>query len=103
MLGDEAAEVVALQGQPDDALHRVPQRRQWIGAWGERGLRRRLAAVVVVAGVVLSQGVHAQLQVALWSKLGTLQSKLHFKTVLSLYYDGQPIPCSNIPARHLNA
>ena len=35
MLGDEAAEVVALQRQPDDALHGVPQRRQ--GAVVEMG------------------------------------------------------------------
>ena len=32
VLGDEAAEVVALQGKPDDALHGVPQGGQGAAA-----------------------------------------------------------------------
>ena len=57
VLGDQAAEVVALEGQPDDAVHRVPQRRQDI-AGRRRGLPRLAAAA---AGTVLPEGIHAQL------------------------------------------
>ena len=56
MLGDQAAEVVALQGQPDDAVHRVAQRRQGIG----RG--KRLLRLAAIAGIVLPEGIHTQLQ-----------------------------------------
>ena len=58
MLGDQAAEVVALEGQPDDAVHRMPQRRQDDIGGRRRGLPR-LAATA--AGTVLPEGIHAQL------------------------------------------
>ena len=55
MLGDQAAEVVALQGQPDDAVHRVAQRSQGIGGG------KRLLRLAAVAGIVLPEGIHTQL------------------------------------------